>query len=179
MNSFDGFYRREGLPHGLRTMTSVIVQCCYGLACRETAVTRYSLHHTHIFASDLDETVEFFRRWFDAEVVWDTQFAGARNVFVAVGSGRLHLYDQPPRHVGSGTVHHLGIHVENLPELVERMSAAGVEFRKPITTGRGARYVMCAAPDELLLELFEAVGPQPPELAGWFPTGSAQSKEGR
>ena len=31
-----------------------------------------------------------------AVVVADFDYAGARNVFVAVGSGRLHFYDQAP-----------------------------------------------------------------------------------
>jgi hypothetical protein len=47
--------------------------------------------------SDLVASLEFYRRWFDAAVVAGFTYAGARNVFVAVGSGRLHFYDQPPR----------------------------------------------------------------------------------
>jgi hypothetical protein len=46
-------------------------------------------------ASDLAASFEFYRRWFDAVVVADFDYAGARNVFGAVGSGRLHFFDQP------------------------------------------------------------------------------------
>jgi hypothetical protein len=73
-----------------------------------------SLHHTHLLATDIDATVEFWSRAFGAEVVYDEDFAGARNVFLTVGTGRLHLYDQTPKVVGQGTVHHLGIQVDDL-----------------------------------------------------------------
>ncbi|NBB81476.1 MAG: hypothetical protein GVY36_18885 [Verrucomicrobia bacterium] len=52
------------------------------------------LHHVHIFASDLDYSKAFYQKVFDAEVMLDREFAGARNVFMAIGQGRLHLYDQ-------------------------------------------------------------------------------------
>lgn len=34
-------------------------------------------------------------------------FADARNVFPRIGTGRVHRYEQPPKHVGHGTVHHV------------------------------------------------------------------------
>ena len=71
-----------------------------------------SLHHTHLFAADVDRSIAFWRDHFGAVVLVDTVFAGARNVFLRVGEGRLHLYDQAPRHAGAGTVHHLGIETD-------------------------------------------------------------------
>src|SRR5512145_1796376 len=85
-----------------------------------------SLHHTHLMASDVDATIAFWRDHFGAEVVFDDEFAGARNVFMRVGQGRLHLYAQPPRHQGPATVHHLGVETDELHELVRRLKAAGV-----------------------------------------------------
>ena len=55
------------------------------------------LHHVHVFASDLEATVAWWRDKLGGEVVFDGDFGGARNVFMQVGAGRLHLYDQPPR----------------------------------------------------------------------------------
>ena len=49
------------------------------------------LHHAHLMCSDTDETIDFYTRWFDAEVVNDVVFAGARNRFLRVGDGRIHL----------------------------------------------------------------------------------------
>ncbi len=114
-------------------------------------------HHAHLFAADLDATLAFWRRWFGAAILYDGAVAGARNVFVDVGGGRLHFCDQPPRNHGRTAVHHLGIRVENLAALVGRMREAGVAFRSPVREHATFRYIMCAAPDGVLLELFEPI----------------------
>jgi len=119
---------------------------------------RARLHHTHLFASDLDASLDFYGRWFGAEVLADEVFAGARNVMVRIGDGRLNFYDQPPRDRGKNAIHHLGVQTDDLPGLVQRMSDGGVTFRKPITGSPGVGYVMVEAPDGVLIELFEAHG---------------------
>jgi catechol 2,3-dioxygenase-like lactoylglutathione lyase family enzyme len=128
-----------------------------------------NLHHTHLFSSDIDATVDWWRRMLGAELAFDDMFGGARNVFLRVGSGRLHLYDQPPRDQGKGTVHHLGVQTDDLAALVAHMESGGVEFRAPSREFGTWRYVMVEAPDGVLLELFEADDTlAPPELAAYF-----------
>lgn len=132
-------------------------------------ITQVRFHHAHLFASDLDATVDFYRRWFGARVEADEVLVGSRNVMVVLGDGRLNFYDQPPRDRGRGAVHHLGLQVRDLASLVDRMRAGGVSFRKPIAEGEGFRYVMVEAPDGLLLELFESdEATMPPPAARWF-----------
>lgn len=117
---------------------------------------RYHLHHPHLFASDIDATIDFYTRWFDAEVVWDGGVAGARNVFMKIGIGAMHLYDQPPRGEGKNAIHHLGLQVVGLSELYDRMKAAGLHIPNPIReTGGGGGYFMLGAPDGVVLEIFE------------------------
>ena len=113
-----------------------------------------SLHHTHLFASDVDRSIAFWRDHFGAVVLVDAAFAGARNVFMRIGEGRLHLYDQPPKHTGAGTVHHLGIETDELDALVGRLKAAGVAVTDVRRHAEGD-YAMAEAPDGLLLELFQ------------------------
>lgn len=113
-----------------------------------------SLHHVHLFASDVERTIAFWRDQFGAVVVMDTEFAGARNVFLRVGEGRLHLYSQPPRHTGAGTVHHLGIETSELEALVARLRSAGVSVTD-VRRQEAGDYAMAQAPDDLLLELFQ------------------------
>lgn len=120
------------------------------------ALPRVRLHHVHLLASDLAASLAFYERWFGAEVVADEVFAGARNVLVRIGDGRLNFYDQPPRDRGRNAVHHIGIQTDDLPRLVRRMQAGGVAFRKPIAGSPGVGYVMVEAPDGVLIELFEA-----------------------
>ena len=119
---------------------------------------RYHLQHVHLFASDLDLAIAFYTTWFDAEVVWDGDYASARNVFMKIGIGALHFYQQPPRGSGKNAVHHLGMQVSGLHELHARM-VAGDLAPKPIREDRGSGYFMLEAPDGVLLEVFEP-GPQ-------------------
>ena len=52
---------------------------------------RYHLHHSHLFASDIEATIAFYETWFDAKVVWDDGVRGARNVYMKIGIGAMHL----------------------------------------------------------------------------------------
>jgi catechol 2,3-dioxygenase-like lactoylglutathione lyase family enzyme len=119
------------------------------------------LDHAHLFASDLDETVRWWSEMLGARVVFDVEVAGARNVRLAIGRGSINLYDQPPRVVGSGSVHHLGIQTDDLEGLVASMEAKGFRFREPIKDFGVLKYVMAAAPDSVLLELFEPAKAMP------------------
>jgi catechol 2,3-dioxygenase-like lactoylglutathione lyase family enzyme len=114
------------------------------------------LDHAHLFASDVDETVRWWSEMLGARVAFDLEVAGARNVRLAVGRGFIHLYDQPPRVVGSGSVHHLGIQTDDLEALVASMEAKGFHFRRPIKELGMMKYAMAAAPDDVLLELFQS-----------------------
>jgi catechol 2,3-dioxygenase-like lactoylglutathione lyase family enzyme len=122
-----------------------------------------SLHHTHLMASDIDATIAFWRGHFGAEVVFDADFAGARNVFMRVGEGRLHLYAQPPKHAGPATVHHLGLETNELQGLVTRLKAAGVSVTE-IRELPDASYAMAQGPDGLLLELFQPNAARVPDV---------------
>ena len=114
-----------------------------------------SLHHAHLFATDLAASIRFYRDMFGAEIVFDETVAGARNVLLRLGQAQLNFYEQPPKDGGRGAVHHLGIRTNDLHGLVAHMRSKGFEFRKPITDIGTLRYVMAMAPDGVLLELFE------------------------
>ena len=128
-----------------------------------------SLHHVHIFARDIDATVAWWRDMLGGELVYDGVLAGSRNVFMRIGSGGLHLYDQPPRDEGRGAVHHIGIRSDDLRALVARLKAEGVPFRSEVREFGTWRYIMCAAPDDVLLELFEFdPDHEPTEATRWL-----------
>jgi len=136
-----------------------------------------SLHHTHLFATDVDRSIAFWRDHFGAVVVLDTVFAGARNVFMRIGEGRLHLYDQAPTHAGAGTVHHLGIETDELDALVARLKIAGVSVTDVRRHAEGD-YAMSEGPDGLLLELFQPHAERLPAAlieAGYFASARKES----
>ena len=113
------------------------------------------IHHVHIFASNIEKSLQFYQENFGGKVILDAEFAGARNVFMKVGSGRLHFYDQPPKQPGRGSIHHFGIQTDNLEAMVTRLKSNGVVFQKEITDFGHWKYIMVPAPDDILLELFE------------------------
>ena len=132
------------------------------------------LHHAHLFARDLDATIRWYVDAFDAEVCFDGDFSGTRNAFIRIGDGRLHLYSQPPRDGGHGAVHHLGFRTDDLAGLRERLLRMGTVFRSDVRELGSWRYLMCPAPDDVLLELFQIDVPEmPPALARYFGDATA------
>lgn len=113
------------------------------------------LDHAHLFSSDIEKTARWYVTMLGAEVIYDTELVGHRNVRLEIGGGALHVYEQPPRGPGRQIVHHLGIRTDALRGLVAHMQAQGHRFHKAITEEPAFRYVMCEAPDGLLLELYE------------------------
>ncbi|MFX0105768.1 MAG: VOC family protein [Candidatus Hodarchaeota archaeon] len=116
-----------------------------------------SLHHAHLFASNLNKSIEFYREMFGARILFDLEMAGARNVMIVIGSSKINFYDQPPRDNGKGAVHHLGVETDDLEALVVHMKSRGFQFKKQIKDFGPLRYIMAEAPDHVLLELFQVV----------------------
>lgn len=116
-----------------------------------------TFHHAHLFASNLDNSIKFYQDMFGAEILFDLKMAGARNVMISIGSSKINFYDQPPKDQGRGAIHHLGIETDNLEALVLHMKDKGFQFIKKIKDFGPLKYIMAAAPDNVLLELFEVV----------------------
>jgi catechol 2,3-dioxygenase-like lactoylglutathione lyase family enzyme len=113
------------------------------------------LHHAHIFASDMEHTLTWWRDNLGARVLFDAELAGTRNVLIGVGSGRINIYDRAPAGTGRGPVHHLGVRVKDFAAVWERLRAGGVTSPNGPREHDGWRYVMISAPDGILVEIFE------------------------
>lgn len=114
------------------------------------------LHHVHLFASNLDESIGFYRKMFKAEILFDEIVAGVRNVMIRIGIGLINFYDQPPRDTGKSVVHHLGIQTDDISAVVAHMEAQGFNFRSPIRDAGDLKYIMIEGPDRVLIEIFES-----------------------
>jgi len=113
------------------------------------------IHHVHIFASDIDGSLNFYKDFFGGNIILDTELAGARNVFMKIGNGRLHFYDQSPKNPGRGSIHHFGIQTDDVDEVVNKMRSKGISFKKDIVDFGFWKYIMVPAPDDILIELFQ------------------------
>ena len=119
-----------------------------------------SLDHAHLFTSDLSATITFFIKCFNAEVIWDEEAAGVRNVRIKIGRSFIHLYDQAPKAPRGGAIHHLGIETDDLEDLVLHIRNHGVTLKNEIKEEEKFKYVMIKDPDDLLIELFECKEPE-------------------
>ena len=119
-----------------------------------------SLDHAHLFTSDLSATLTFFIKCFNAEVIWDEEAAGVRNVRIKIGRSFIHLYDQAPKAPKGGAIHHLGIETDDLEDLVLHLRSHGVTLKNEIKEEEKFKYVMIKGPDDLLIELFECKEPE-------------------
>ena len=127
------------------------------------------VHHVHIFASDIEQTIKFYKEFFGGRVILDEDLAGARNAFMRIGSGRLHLYDQSPRTAGRGSIHHFGIQTDDIEEVVNKLRSGGVVIEKGIKDLGFWKYIMIPAPDGILIELFQVDKNRlPPQYLSYF-----------
>ena len=86
-----------------------------------------------------------------------------------IGNGRLHLYDQPPKNPGKGSIHHLGIQTDNIEEVVSKLRSGGIVLKKGISDLGFWKYIMVSAPDEILIELFQVDKTKlPPQYLDYF-----------
>jgi len=121
----------------------------------EVAEIANHLHHVHIYATDTAKSIAFYEENFGGKVILDAELAGARNVFMRVGNGRLHFYDQAPKHKLRGNIHHFGIQTSDIAAVVAQLKSNGVRLRKGIADLGFWKYIMVPAPDDILIELFE------------------------
>jgi catechol 2,3-dioxygenase-like lactoylglutathione lyase family enzyme len=127
------------------------------------------VHHVHIFASDIDKSIKFYEEYFSGRVILDSELAGARNVFMKIGKGRLHFYDQPPKEPRRGSIHHFGIQTDDIEEVVSKLRSGGVVLKKSISDLGFWKYIMVPAPDEILIELFQVDKTKlPPRYLDYF-----------
>ncbi|WP_420469908.1 VOC family protein [Brevundimonas sp. FT23042] len=123
-------------------------------------MTEVFLHHVHLVTHDIERFCDFYIRYFDAEVVFDAPIAGDRNLFLKIGTGRIHLFESrtaPP--TGRNAFHHLGMMVTDLARFVEKLKADGVQVTA-VTIVPGGGFAMATGPDDVRIELFEANTPE-------------------
>jgi hypothetical protein len=94
---------------------------------------------------------------FGAEIIFDMNMAGSRNVMIGIGNSKINFYDKPPKNETRGIIHHLGIETDDLEELVNHMESKGFTFINEIKDFGVWKYIMIEGPDHVLFELFEVV----------------------
>ena len=114
----------------------------------------------------------------EASIAWYTGHLGFEVIsnfapaFADVKRGQLRLLLSGPKSSagrpmadgevpGPGGWNRIHLHVEDLPEEVERLRAAGVRFRNDIVAGPGGSQVLLIDPSGNFVELFQPATPRP------------------
>jgi len=120
-----------------------------------------SIDHVHIHASDPVKTIEFYQSFFGARVIQEFESLGRKLTIMSLGEkSKLSILHIPPAvekpKPEMASIDHIGIEVENIEELIDRLKEKGVSFPVDLTqSSTGVKIAFCLGPDNVYLELIE------------------------
>src|SRR4030042_2911889 len=122
----------------------------------------YTIEHVSIRCRDLESSIEFFRRMFDAKVILRrTPGEGRRIVFLRIGDSMLELMEmgsasEPVDPLPYYGVHHIGIKVEDFESAYRDLKAKGAHFLgEPFEPTPGIRLALLQEPNGAGIELVQ------------------------
>jgi len=120
----------------------------------------FSIEHVTIRCRDIEASVDYYRRMFEAKVILRRNLAGSKRiVFLRLGESMLELMDMgaasepvdPREHYG---VHHLGIKTGDFEATHRDLKAKGADFLgEPFEPTPGIRLVFLREPNGAVIEL--------------------------
>jgi len=120
-----------------------------------------SIDHVHIHASNPAKTIEFYESFFGAEVTQEIESVGRRLTIMSLGDkSKLSILHVPPAvekpNTDMASIDHIGIEVENIEELINRLKKKGFTFPVDLTQSpSGAKIAFFFGPDNVYIELIE------------------------
>ncbi len=135
---------------------------------RKASMKVLSLDHVHVYCPDVETSVGFYKRHFEAEEVMRNENVHKQTrVFLSIGGSLVVLSPVPPGitpsdppAAGDGAythgfgVAHFGFRVEDVESAVEDLSSRGVAvLGAPISESSGLTYAYIAGPDGVVIEL--------------------------
>ncbi len=120
----------------------------------------FSIEHVAIRCRDLEASVEYYRRMFDARVILKRERGESRRiVFLKIGESMLELMEMGPgsapldarEHYG---VHHIGMGTDDFESAYRDLKAKGAEFLgEPLNPTPGIRLAFLRDPNGAVIEL--------------------------
>ncbi len=120
----------------------------------------YSIEHVSIRCRDLEASIDYFQRMFDAKVILRRNLDESKKiVFLHLGDSMLELMGmgpasepvEPREHYG---VHHIGIKVDDFESAYRDLKAKGADFLgEPFEPTPGSRLVFLREPNGAVIEL--------------------------
>jgi catechol 2,3-dioxygenase-like lactoylglutathione lyase family enzyme len=120
----------------------------------------YTIEHVSIRCRNIETSVEFYKRMFDAKVILRrTPGEGRRIVFLRIGDSMLELMEmgsasEPVDALAHFGVHHIGIKVEDFESAYRDLKAKGANFvGEPFEPTPGIRLAFLKDPNGAVIEL--------------------------
>lgn len=114
-----------------------------------------SLHHVHLYTSDMAAAIKFYQKFFDAEVVMDMHDKHERYVSMQIGKGRLLLLQTDAPTPNQRGLAHIGIQTDDQEALLGKLKQAGVPLREKPTDYIFWKTAKVEGPDNVLIEILE------------------------
>ena len=120
-----------------------------------------SIDHVHIHASNPAKTIEFYESFFGAKVIQEIESVGRRLTIMSLGDkSKLSILHVPPAvekpNPDMASIDHIGIEVENIEELINRLKERGFKFPVNLTQSQsGIKIAFFFGPDNVYIELIE------------------------
>ncbi len=119
----------------------------------------FYIEHCSIRCQDLEASIDFYRRMFDAEVVLRRNLPGSKRiVYLRIGENMLELMEMGPalpavdprEHYG---VHHIGIRVDDFESAYRKLKEKGADFLGEPIEAPGSRLAFLREPNGAVIEL--------------------------
>lgn len=120
-----------------------------------------AIHHVSILTQNVGRAVKFYSEILDLTPSDKRPDLGFDGAWFEIGTQQIHLIDDSTgtRHekpaVRCGRDSHIAFQVDNLDQLIDRLTRAGIEYEKS-RSGRAALF--CRDPDGNALEFIQTTG---------------------
>ena len=100
----------------------------------------YSYDHVHLQSTDLDATVSWFERMFDARKLWIGEFKGTKITHLGFHGTFVNVFHRPPTNPDvtpeDAVIHHFAMRPDDFDAAIADLKARGADFHtEPAAVG--------------------------------------------
>lgn len=123
----------------------------------------HHIDHININVKNLKETVQFYKKFFDFDVLEEGKSNFSGGAYAIIGKTKkalLAIYESSDQSIfKKGFVNHFGFHIENFDEALHRLKDQGVELLYGgVNQYPNSRSIYIADPNGIEIELSEKFG---------------------
>lgn len=125
----------------------------------------FTYDHVHLQTTDLDATVSWFERMFDARRLWSGEFRGTMITRLGFHGTFVNIFHRAPTMPKvtpeDAVIHHFALRPDNFDEAIADLERRGARFHiEPVATGPYLRLAFIEGPDSLRIEIIEGDLPE-------------------